>query len=77
MNLIRGWVVHRIKIAIIGAGVSGLPAAQVVWFILIMGLGNIATAAYVLLQLARMKPGDSWESLLLRRTATSGVGSSG
>jgi len=40
---------------------------RIVWFILIMGLGNIATAAYVLLQLAKMKPGDSWESLLLRR----------
>ena len=50
---------------------------RIVWFILIMGLGNIATAAYVLLQLARMQPGDSWESLLLRRTATPGVGSSG
>lgn len=45
---------------------------RIVWFILIMGLGNIATAAYVLLQLARMQPGDSWESLLLRRAVASG-----
>jgi hypothetical protein len=48
-------------------------AAKILWFALIMGLGNIATAAYVLLQLARMKPGDSWESLLLRRNATAGA----
>jgi hypothetical protein len=45
---------------------------RIVWFILIMGLGNIATAAYVLLQLARMRPGDTWESLLLRRVGASG-----
>lgn len=50
---------------------SGL-AARTIWFILIMGLGNIATAAYVLLQLGRLQPGDSWESLLLRRTARPG-----
>lgn len=43
------------------------PAARIVWFILIMGLGNIATAAYVLLQLAKMKPGESCEALLLRQ----------
>jgi hypothetical protein len=42
-----------------------------------MGQGNIATAAYVMLQLARMKPGDSWESLLLRRAATPGARLSG
>jgi hypothetical protein len=51
--------------------------ARVVWFVLIMGLGNIATASYVLLQLVRMKPGDSWGSLLLRRSATPGAASSG
>jgi len=51
--------------------------SRIVWFILIMGLGNIATATYVLLQLARMRPGDSWESLLLRRAAASGKRFSG
>jgi hypothetical protein len=43
--------------------------ARVVWFVLIMGLGNIATAGYVLIQLAQMKSGDGWETLLLRRSA--------
>jgi hypothetical protein len=52
---------------------SGL-AARAVWFVLIMGLGNIATASYVLLQIARMRSGDSWESLLLRRTAAPRAG---
>ena len=38
-----------------------------VWFVLIMCLGNMAMAAYVLIQLFRMKSGDPVESVLWRR----------
>lgn len=37
------------------------------WFVAIMLLGNIAMAAYVLLQLGRLREGDAVEQLLLRR----------
>jgi hypothetical protein len=42
-------------------------AKSILWFILIMVLGNLAMASYILLQLRRMQPGDGIESLLLRR----------
>ncbi len=42
--------------------------ARVVWFLAIMGLGNIAMAAYMLIQLLKLRPGESWEHLLLRRS---------
>ena len=35
--------------------------------LLLLALGNLAMAAYVLLQLARLKPGGGAEELLLRR----------
>jgi hypothetical protein len=38
-----------------------------VWFMAIMLLGNIAMSAYVLLQLARLKPADSMGTLLSAR----------
>ena len=38
-----------------------------VWFVLIMCLGNMAMAAYVLIQLFRMKPEDPAESMLWSR----------
>ena len=41
--------------------------ARLTWFALLMALGNIAIAAYMLLQLFRLRPGDSMEKLLLRR----------
>jgi len=41
--------------------------AGIVWFVLIMALGNIAMALYVLLQLRRMRPGDGIGSLFERR----------
>lgn len=44
--------------------------ARVAWFVLIMALGNIAMALYVLLHLFRMPAGGSVEQLLLRRSAT-------
>jgi hypothetical protein len=37
------------------------------WFVAIMLLGNIAMAVYVLLQLARLRPGEPVAQLLLRR----------
>ena len=40
--------------------------ARIAWFILIMTLGNFAMAAYVLMQLWHMRPGDPWSRLLLR-----------
>jgi hypothetical protein len=45
--------------------VRALP--RVSWFIAIMLLGNIAMSAYVLRQLARLKPADSMTTLLSAR----------
>lgn len=42
-------------------------AARIIWFLLIMSLGNIAISFYVLIQLFRLKPGEPAEALLLRR----------
>lgn len=41
--------------------------ARAIWFVLIMALGNIAMAVYVLLQLFRMPANGSVVQLLLRR----------
>jgi hypothetical protein len=41
-------------------------AAKVGWFLAIMGLGNMAMAAYVLWQLVRLPAGANVEALLLR-----------
>ena len=43
--------------------------ARGVWFLAVMGLGNIAIAAYVLLQLRRMNPEEPLERLLLRSSS--------
>ena len=40
--------------------------SRVLWLILILGLGNIATSLYVLIQLFRLKPEQSAEALLQR-----------
>ena len=42
-------------------------SASIVWFLLIMALGNIAMALYVLLQLRRLRAGDGIGSLFERR----------
>ena len=42
-------------------------AARVGWFVAITLLGNIAMATYVLVQLARLRPGEPVARLLLRR----------
>ncbi len=40
---------------------------RVLWFVAIMLLGNIAMSAYVLRQLARLRSGDSMDTLLSAR----------
>ncbi|MFZ1086009.1 MAG: DUF1475 family protein [Terracidiphilus sp.] len=42
--------------------------AKALWFLLIMGLGNIAMSFYVLIQLFRLRPEEPAESILRRRT---------
>jgi hypothetical protein len=39
---------------------------RIAWFVAIMLLGNMAMAAYVLLQLRKLRPGDAIERILLR-----------
>ncbi len=41
----------------------------VLWFVLIMALGNLAMAGYILLQLRHLHAGDGVEALLLRKGA--------
>jgi uncharacterized membrane protein (DUF2068 family) len=43
--------------------------ARLLWFSLIMGLGNIAMSAYVLIQLFKLKSGEPLSNLLQRRNA--------
>jgi preprotein translocase subunit SecG len=38
---------------------------RVLWFVLIMALGNIATSFYVLLQLHKLKPGEPVSTVLM------------
>ena len=42
---------------------------RVLWFLLIMGLGNIAMSFYVLIQLFLLKPDEPAATLLRRRVA--------
>ena len=44
-------------------------AARVVWFVLIMGLGNIAMSSYVLIPLFRPQPEQPASAILLRSRA--------
>ena len=41
--------------------------SRVVWFVLIMALGNIAMSLYVLVQLLRLGPEEPVEAILWRR----------
>lgn len=43
--------------------------ARAIWFVLVMSLGNIAMAAYVLRELTRLGPADGMKELLVRRNA--------
>ncbi len=47
-------------------------SARALWFALLMGLGNIAIAVYVLRALVRLGPGEPLERLLLRPAAEGG-----
>ena len=40
--------------------------ARILWFLLIMGLGNIATSLYVLIQLMRLRRDEPAETILWR-----------
>ncbi len=42
---------------------------SLLWLLLLFALGNLAMAAYVLIQLIRLAPGEGAEALLLRRTS--------
>ena len=42
---------------------------KLVWFVLIMALGNIAMSSYVLVQLFGLKPEDSVSALFQQKTA--------
>ena len=42
---------------------------KVCWFFIIMALGNIAMSAYLIRELLRLGPQDSWSQLLTRRNA--------
>jgi hypothetical protein len=42
---------------------------KLLWFVLIMGLGNIAMASYMLKELRALPEGAPLEKLLLRRRA--------
>jgi predicted permease len=41
--------------------------ARILWFLLIMGLGNIAMSLYVLIQLMRLRGDEQAETILWRR----------
>ena len=41
--------------------------SKVLWFLLIMILGNIAIASYMLIQLFRLKPDESFADLLTKQ----------
>ena len=43
------------------------PGRSLLWLLLLFALGNLAMAAYVMIQLSRLKPGEGAEALLLRR----------
>ena len=43
--------------------------ARMVWFVLIMGLGNIAMSSYVLIQLFKLQPEQAVSDMLLRSRA--------
>lgn len=43
--------------------------SRVLWFVAIMAAGNMAMAAYVLLQLAKLRPDEPTSAILLRREA--------
>jgi len=51
------WILHK----------EGHLGRSLLWLLLLFALGNLAMAAYVMIQLARLKRGDGVEALLLRK----------
>jgi len=49
-----------------GAYKERTALSRILWFLLIMALGNMAAAFYVLLQLGKLRSVDPWEKLLVR-----------
>lgn len=45
-------------------------AGRIIWFVLIMLLGNIAMSIYVLRELVRWRPNEPFSTILLRREST-------
>jgi hypothetical protein len=43
--------------------------ARALWFVLVMGLGNLAMSIYVLKELWKLKPAEPASAVLQRRTA--------
>ena len=57
-----GFVTFYVWVAYKERGLGG----RVIWFVLIMLLGNIAISIYMLIQLAQLKPDEGWQELLMR-----------
>ena len=51
---------------------EGSPGRSALWFLLIMGLGNLAMAGYLLLQLRRWSPEDGVARLLTGESCGNG-----
>jgi hypothetical protein len=43
--------------------------SRLLWFVLIMTTGNIASAAYILIQLLKLRPDEPVSTILVRRAA--------
>ena len=63
LDAYMGFLTFYVWVAYKETGLFG----RVAWFVLIMALGNIAMAAYVLIQLFRLPAGATFETLLLRK----------
>jgi hypothetical protein len=48
---------------------EGSTGPRVLWFILIMALGNIAMSAYMLIQLFRLRDDEPMDAVVRRRAA--------
>lgn len=46
---------------------EGSVGQALLWAVLLAALGNLAMAAYVMVQLVRLQPGEGVEALLLRK----------
>jgi Protein of unknown function (DUF1475) len=51
------WIVYKEK----------LIALKIIWLILLVALGSIATCAYILIQLFKLKPGEGVKELIINQ----------